>query len=89
MPDRPDFFRCPICRSVRCEQVVIKRGADRADYPLPLYACSTCTVVFGDPIAFTRGFEDRPRSAASTGNARDRAYVAWGKINQARKDRGG
>jgi hypothetical protein len=36
-------FRCPICR---CHSYVPLEG-------LRLYACSGCTIVFMDPIAFT------------------------------------
>ena len=84
MPDRPDFFRCPICRSVVCERVTVRR-ANGADYTTPFYSCVTCTVMFLDPIAFTRGFEDRPHSASRP--LTTNSYAAWSAINQARKDR--
>jgi len=84
MPDRPDYFRCPLCRAVSCERLVIQRP-NRPPYLTNFFHCSICTVVFLDPIAFTRGFEDRPRTASPkpSGNA----YVAWSLVNQARKDR--
>lgn len=84
MPDRPDFFRCPICRSVTCERVTVQR-ANQVDYVTPFFACTTCTVMFLDPIAFTRGFEDRPQS--SNRGSKVTSYAAWAQINQARKDR--
>lgn len=84
MPDRPDYFRCPLCRSVTCERLVIKR-ANKPPYVTPFFHCTTCTVVFLDPLAFTRGFEDRPRSPSKQSTAS--VYTAWSRINQARKDR--
>jgi hypothetical protein len=42
--------------------------------------------MFRDPLAFTRGFEDRPRSP--TKSTRGESYPDWSRINQARKDRG-
>jgi hypothetical protein len=84
MPDRPEYFRCPLCRSVSCERVVVRR-AKAAPYMTPFYSCTTCTVMFRDPIAFTRGYEDRPRQPAKVG--RTESYPVWSRINQARKDR--
>lgn len=84
MPDRPDYFRCPLCRGVSCERLVVKRP-NKPPYVTPFFHCAICTVVFLDPIAFTRGFEDRPRSAGKP--LKGNAYAAWSLINQARKDR--
>jgi hypothetical protein len=52
--------------------------------------------MFRDPLALTRGFEDRPRDGPSrNGPARDDSrsstpvnrYQSWAKVNQDRKDR--
>ena len=83
MPDRPDYFRCPLCRSVSCERLVIKR-ADGTTYVSPLYSCTVCTIVFRDPLALTRGYEDRPHSKSRSPS---NAYQTWARINQERKDR--
>jgi hypothetical protein len=84
MPDRPDFFRCPLCKSVSCERVIVRR-ADGTNYLTSFYACTTCTVMFLDPLAFTRGFEDRPQTLQKS--TPERSYSAWALINQKRKDR--
>jgi hypothetical protein len=86
MPERPALFRCPICRSATCERITVRR-ANNSDYITSFYACVTCTVMFLDPIAFTRGFEDRAQPSART--AAKTPYAAWSAINQARKDREG
>ena len=52
---------------------------------LPLYACATCTNVFLDPLALTRGYEDRPRTNSPSPSGR--SYSDWSLINSARKDR--
>lgn len=84
MPDRPDHFRCPVCKSVSCERVIVKRPQG-TPYVTSLYACTTCTIVFLDPIAFTRGYEERPTTIGR--RSRGSSYAAWSRINQARKDR--
>lgn len=85
MPDKPEYFRCPLRRSVSCERVVIKRR-NAPDYVTAFFSCTTCTVMFLDPLAFTRGFEDRPRSPVEI--SREGSYTAWSRINQSRKERG-
>jgi hypothetical protein len=60
MPDRPDYFRCPLCRGVSCERVIVKRPNGTA-YVTAFFSCTVCTLMFRDPRALTRGFEDRPR----------------------------
>lgn len=85
MPDRPDYFRCPICHGTSCESVVVRRP-NGSLYRTEFFRCAICTLMFTDPLALTRGYEDRPRrpAAPATGAA---AYQAWAKINQARKQR--
>jgi hypothetical protein len=85
MPDRPTYFRCPVCRSVSCERVSVKRP-NGTTYVTMFYACATCTVMFLDPLAFTRGYEDRPRTPDQ--ERRGQSFTEWSLINQARKDRG-
>ena len=64
MPDRPDYFRCPLCRGVTCERVIIKRP-NGTPYVTAFFSCTVCTLMFRDPRALTRGFEDRPRDGSS------------------------
>lgn len=88
MPDQRSHYRCPICKSVACEVVgyiVRSKEGDKMVGTLPLYSCMTCTNVFLDPLALTRGYEDRPRT--STSNPSGRSYTEWSLINTARKDR--
>jgi hypothetical protein len=88
MPDQRSHYRCPICKSVACEVVgyiVRSREADTTVGTMALYACMTCTNVFLDPLALTRGFEDRPRTASASPSGR--SYTEWSLINSARKDR--
>jgi hypothetical protein len=88
MPDQPSHYLCPICRSVACEVVgygVRSKQGDPAVGTLPLYACMTCSNVFLDPRALTRGYEDRPRTNSPPSSGR--AYTEWSLINTARKDR--
>jgi hypothetical protein len=85
MPDRPEYFRCPLCNSVSCERVVVPRP-NGTSYVTMFYSCTTCTVMFRDPLALTRGFEDRPRT--TRGQPSEPSYAAWSRINQSRKDRG-
>jgi hypothetical protein len=67
MPDRPDYFCCPLCRGVTCERVVVKRPNGSA-YVTAFFSCTICTLMFRDPSALTRGFEGRPRNPVkSTG----------------------
>lgn len=84
MPDKQDYFRCPLCRSVSCGRLVVKRR-NGSDYVTPFYHCNTCTIVFLDPLSVTRGFEDRPKSIKA--NVVEPPYKAWSQINQSRKDR--
>lgn len=63
MPDRPDFFRCPLCRGVTWERVIVKRP-NGTSYVTAFYSCTVCTLMFRDPLALTRGYEDRPRSSS-------------------------
>lgn len=84
MPDRPEYFRCPVCKSVSCERVVIRRP-NGTTYVTMFYSCTTCTVMFLDPLAFTRGYEDRPRQTSR--KAVEPPYPTWSRINQSRKDR--
>jgi hypothetical protein len=47
--------------------------------------------MFRDPLALTRGFEDRPRDGSSRDGSKSSApvnrYQSWAKVNQDRKDR--
>jgi hypothetical protein len=95
MPDRPDYFRCPLCRGVTCERVIVKRPNGTA-YVTAFFSCTVCTLMFRDPRALTRGFEDRPRdrphdrsSDASRNDSKSSVnrYQSWAKVNQDRKDR--
>jgi hypothetical protein len=88
MPDQRSHYRCPICKSVACEVVgyiVRSKAGDATVGTLSLYACMTCTNVFLDPLALTRGFEDRPRTSSPSPSGR--SYSDWSLINSARKDR--
>jgi hypothetical protein len=84
MPDRADYFRCPVCRSLTCEEIVVR--APDGTVLLRFYTCAICTLVFRDPLALTRGYEDRPKTARTTSGV-DSRYQSWAKINQGRKDR--
>jgi hypothetical protein len=85
MPDRPDYFRCPNCKGVNYQRVTVKRP-NGTTYMTQFFACTICTVMFLDPLAFTRGFEDRPQSASRP--AADRSpYQSWATINQRRRER--
>jgi hypothetical protein len=83
MPDRADFYRCPLCRGVTAERVVVKRPSG-TEYRTDFFRCGICTNVFMDPLAITRGFEDRPQSTHERRNVI--VYDAWGRINKARKE---
>lgn len=85
MPDRPDYFRCPNCKSVSFQQVTVRRP-DGTIYVTSFFACTVCTTMFLDPIAFTRGFEDRPRGGDRKPTT-DSPYQMWSGINQRRKER--
>ena len=88
MPDQRSHYRCPVCKSVACEvagYVVRPNEGGKAVATLPLYACATCTNVFLDPLALTRGYEDRPRT--NSPNPSGRSFSDWSLINSARKDR--
>jgi hypothetical protein len=85
MPDRPEHFRCPHCESTSFQRVKVRR-ANGTVYVTQFYCCTFCTAVFLDPIAFTRGREDRPqrqRSPSSPGTP----YQMWADINQRRSER--
>lgn len=100
MPDRSDYFRCPLCRGVTCERVIVKRPNGTA-YVTAFFSCTVCTLMFRDPLALTRGFEDRPRDGPSRNGPSDNRppradsrssapvnrYQSWAKVNQDRKDR--
>ena len=92
MPDRPDYFRCPLCRGVTCERVIVKRP-NGTSYVTAFFSCTVCTLMFRDPLALTRGFEDRPRNESRNQSARNESgapvnrYQSWAKVNQDRKDR--
>ncbi len=83
MPDREDPFQCPNCGSVTCEKVSVPRP-NGTTYVTIFYKCSICTVVFTDPVAFTRGALDRPRRQAPRSTVI--SYAAWGRANQPKKD---
>jgi hypothetical protein len=86
MPDRSDYFRCPLCRGVTCERVVVKRPNGTA-YVTAFFSCTVCTLMFRDPLALTRGFEDRPRNDSKSAAPDGNRYQAWARVNQDRKDR--
>lgn len=86
MPDRPDYFRCPLCRGVTCERVTVKRPNGTA-YVTAFFSCTVCTLMFRDPRALTRGFEDRPRNEPKSAAPAANRYQSWAKVNQDRKDR--
>jgi hypothetical protein len=88
MPDQRSHYRCPVCKSVACEVVgyaVRPNEGGKTVATLSLYACATCTIVFLDPLALTRGYEDRPRT--NTPGPSGRSYSDWSLINKAHKDR--
>jgi len=68
MPDNPPPFRCPICRCSQYEVVSVAtpRGEIRRT---PFYACCGCTVMFRDPVAFTRFDPTRVTAGRTTGAA--------------------
>ncbi|HYC47402.1 MAG TPA: hypothetical protein VED01_18160 [Burkholderiales bacterium] len=56
-------FKCPMCDSTTYAVVQVKKP-DGHYRDTPLFKCSRCSVIFHDPIAFTRGREaakDPPR----------------------------
>jgi uncharacterized C2H2 Zn-finger protein len=85
MPDRPDFFRCPNCKGVSFSQVTVKRK-DGSVYLTSFFACNVCTAMFLDPVAYTRGFEDRPRTT-NREPTNSSPYQMWSRINQRRRER--
>jgi hypothetical protein len=46
-------FRCPICRSQRYEAVVVRRTSAKP-YTTEFFECAGCSVMFRDPVRFTR-----------------------------------
>jgi hypothetical protein len=85
MPDRPDYFRCPLCKSVSCQRVSVKR-TNGTIYTTEFFACTICTVMFLDPMALTRGYEDRPQSSERK-PALANPYQAYAQINQRKRER--
>lgn len=85
MPDRPDYFRCPLCKSVSFERVRVPRP-NGSTYLTAFYSCAICTVMFLDPLAFTRGYEDRPQSSERKPTQQS-PYQSWAHINQRRRER--
>jgi hypothetical protein len=83
MPDQSNFYRCPLCHGLSAQRVVVRRPSG-TEYRTEFYRCSICSNVFMDPLAITRGFEDRPRSTHEPRNVI--VYEAWGKINKTRKE---
>jgi hypothetical protein len=83
MPDRATYYRCPLCRGVSAERVVVKRPSG-TEYRTEFFRCGICTNVFMDPLAITRGCEDRPHNAQEPRNVV--VYKDWGQINKARKE---
>jgi hypothetical protein len=55
-------------------------------YLTVFFSCTVCTTVFLDPVAFTRGYEDRPRSTQRA-PVEPNAYQQWAAINQRRRER--
>ncbi|HEY6641069.1 hypothetical protein [Povalibacter sp.] len=85
MPDRPDYFRCPLCKSVSCQRVTVPR-ANGTTYVTAFYACTICTVMFLDPLALTHGYEGRPQSSERKPVTQN-PYQAWSTINQRKRER--
>jgi hypothetical protein len=83
MPELPDDFRCPLCRSVKYERIVVK-GRAGSSYVTDFFRCCTCTVMFMNPLAFTHGYEDRPMTVKRQSNVTP--FQAWSRINDSRKD---
>lgn len=83
MPDRADYYRCPLCRGVSAQRVIVTRPTG-SEYRTQFFSCSVCSNVFLDPLAITRGFEDRPLTHGERRNAN--VYEMWGRINKARKE---
>jgi hypothetical protein len=71
---------------VTCERVIVKRP-NGASYVTAFFSCKVCTLMFRDPLALTRGFEDRPRNQTKSPAPSDNRYQSWAKVNQGRKDR--
>ncbi len=46
-------FRCPICRSQRYEAVVVRKATHKP-YTTEFFECAGCSVMFRDPVRFTR-----------------------------------
>ena len=82
MPELPDDFRCPLCRSVKYERIVVK-GRTGSSFVTEFFRCGTCTVMFTNPLAFTRGYEDRPMTVKRRSNVT--AFRAWAAINGKKK----
>ncbi|HEY6641525.1 hypothetical protein [Povalibacter sp.] len=85
MPDRPDYFRCPNCKSVSFQQVRVPRP-NGTTYLTMFFSCTVCTTMFLDPIAYTRGYEDRPHSPERK-PVKASPYQSWAQINQRRRQR--
>ncbi len=45
-------FRCPICRSQFYKEVVVAKAGGK--YKTEFFECSGCTVMFRDPVKFTK-----------------------------------
>jgi len=56
-------FRCRICACESFEQVTVRRP-DGTLYRSALLACSGCSIVFTDPVRFSRPADSPPRSAS-------------------------
>lgn len=51
----PEFsFSCPLCHSFHYLPVYVKRP-NGSEYRTEFYQCAACTVMFRDPVRFTRG----------------------------------
>ena len=82
MPELPDDFRCPLCHSVKYERIVVNSRTG-SSYVTKFFRCRTCTVMFMDPLAFTRGYEDRPMTVNRRSNVT--SFQAWSRINDGNK----
>jgi len=75
-----DGFQCPICRSEKYVQVTVKRR-DGNWYTTEFYKCVGCSVMFTDPVDFTRHYPILHRRDIPT------APAMWGKGTASMKDK--
>jgi hypothetical protein len=65
-------FRCPICRSSTFQTVSVRRKEGQPEYQTEFLQCTGCSVMFRDPVKFTR-FEPAPAPTPTEAEQRRKA----------------